>query len=91
MSGIRPAKLGMAALGLFVSLGSKHIKDDVNDVFETMLSNIVFRRLLVFAVAYTYSSDILSSIIVTIMFIMILKITQTQAAKRIAGKHKKAV
>ena len=69
-------KLILAALGLLVSIGSKHIKDDVNDVFEHVFKNIFMRRFMVFAVAYVYSNDISASIVVTIIFIMIIKMTQ---------------
>lgn len=74
-------KLVLAVFGILISTGSKYIKDDVSDMFDELFRNVVMRRFLIFAIAYIYSRDISASIVVTILFIMLMKATEMVKAQ----------
>ena len=77
MSGnIRSDKLLLATFGLLLSFGSKHIREETEELFGDLFKNVFVRRFLIFVVAYVYSSDVYSSVLVTILFIMAMQLSK---------------
>ena len=55
-----------------MNLGSKYISLELNDSQEDFLSKTIIRRIIIFAVFFVHTRDILMSILLTIIFILFI-------------------
>ena len=58
---------------LFSNLGGKYLGLDIDKKGEKFLSQPIVRRLIVFFIAFLASKDIITSLIITFLFIILVK------------------
>ena len=57
---------------ILLNLGSRYIAQELSDTHEELLNNVVIRRIIVFTVAFTATRDIITSLILTAAFIILV-------------------
>jgi hypothetical protein len=74
LSGVNNSKLVMAILMLTLNVGSKYVDFGFSKTQEQLLRNSVTRELIIFAISFTATRDILISIIITSAFFIVSNI-----------------
>ena len=74
LSGVNNSKLVMAMLMLTLNIGSKYVDFGFSKAQEHILRNSVTRELIIFAISFTATRDILISIIITSAFFIVSNI-----------------
>lgn len=64
------SKLFSAIIMILVNLGSKHLVKDVPQEIDNILASPIFRRIIVFCIVFMATKDIITSLMVTILFII---------------------
>jgi len=92
LSGLNNSKFVMAILMLTLNIGSKYVDFGFSKAQEHILRNTVTRELLIFAVTFTATRDILISIIITSAFFIISNSLFHEESKYcIISKHMKKI
>lgn len=73
MSSLNNSKILLALAAIMVSIGSKHLKLDLDDDLEELLSTPWARRLIVFSLVFLSTKDVYLSGIVTLIFAIIIR------------------
>jgi hypothetical protein len=81
LSGVNNSKLVMAIFMLTLNVGSKYVDFRFSKAQEHILRNTVTRELLIFAVTFTATRDILLSIIITSVFFIISNVLFHEESK----------
>jgi biotin synthase-like enzyme len=66
------SKLFAGIIMILLNLGSKYIVMELSETHEEFLNNVIIRRIIVFTVAFTATRDIITSIILTGAFIIMV-------------------
>jgi hypothetical protein len=61
----------VAIFMIIMNLSSKYIVKDIPKTWDFLFENIYFRRLVVFAIAFVSTHDIISSLMITLGFIIV--------------------
>lgn len=67
-------KVTFGILGLLAFIGSGNLKLDLGNKGEDMLKSPIARKLVVFAIAFLYTKDILVSVIVTVLYTFVVSV-----------------
>jgi hypothetical protein len=81
LSGVNNSKIIMAILMLTLNVGSKYVDFEFSKTQEQLLRNSVTRELIIFAISFTATRDILISIIITSAFFIISNILFHEKSK----------
>jgi len=81
LSGVNNSKLVMAILMLTLNVGSKYVDFGFSKTQEQLLRNSVTRELIIFAISFTATRDILISIIITSAFFIVSNILFHEESK----------
>lgn len=66
------SKLFAGVIMILLNLGSRYIAQELSDTHEELLNNVIIRRIIVFTVAFTATRDIITSLILTAAFIILV-------------------
>ena len=92
LSGVNNSKLVMAMLMLTLNIGSKYVDFGFSKAQEQLLRNSVTRELIIFAISFTATRDILISIIITSAFFIMSNILFHEESKHcIIPRHMKRI
>ena len=72
ISSLNNSKFFSGIIMIMMNLGSKYISLELNDSQEDFLSKTIIRRIIIFAVFFVATRDILMSILLTIIFILFI-------------------
>ena len=81
LSGVNNSKIIMAILMLTLNVGSKYVDFEFSKTQEQLLRNSLTRELIIFAISFTATRDILISIIITSAFFIISNILFHEKSK----------
>lgn len=68
---INASKLFLGVMMILLNLGSRHLVDEFSTSDEEYSRNLVLRRVAIFAVCFTATRDIITSLLLTAGFIII--------------------
>jgi hypothetical protein len=57
---------------ILLNIGSKYIVMELSDTHEEFFNNVIIRRIIVFTVVFTATRDIITSLILTGVFILLV-------------------
>lgn len=63
-------KFFVGLMMILLNIGGKHIVDEFSDDMSTHEKNVWFRRVVIFAVCFIATKDVLTSILLTLVFIV---------------------
>jgi len=66
------SKLFAGIIMILLNIGSKYIVMELSDTHEEFFNNIIIRRIIVFTVVFTATRDIITSLILTGVFILLV-------------------
>ena len=66
------SKLFAGIIMILLNLGSRYIAQELSDTHEELLNNVIIRRIIVFTVAFTATRDIITSLILTGAFVILV-------------------
>ena len=66
------SKLFAGVIMILLNLGSRYIAQELSDTHEELLNNVIIRRIIVFTVAFTATRDIITSLILTGAFVILV-------------------
>tara|TARA_A100001015_G_scaffold318617_1_gene439028 strand:- start:515 stop:892 length:378 start_codon:yes stop_codon:yes gene_type:complete len=66
------SKLFAGIIMILLNLGSRYIAQELSDTHEELLNNVIIRRIIVFTVAFTATRDIITSLILTAAFVILV-------------------
>ena len=66
------SKLFAGIIMILLNIGSKYIVMELSDTHEEFFNNVIIRRIIVFTVVFTATRDIITSLILTGVFILLV-------------------
>ena len=66
------SKLFAGIIMILLNIGSKYIVMELSDTHEEFFNNVIIRRIIVFTVVFTATRDIITSLILTAVFILLV-------------------